>query len=217
MESIIINIIQTRFQSWKRLPKHEDHWLHLNSLYHKEGSHYFHENIFKMIPKDVKKLFMSHNILGNLKNIPYGITHLHLGNCFFSYDYIYEFPPKLEFLSLRNADIMYGDIPRILKALPQNLHTLILCNTKFQDEWVCFLPRNLKVLNVRGTMITQYPFVNHNTKVLYEDTPYDTFLKKTKKRCMTLKEDLMIYTWHPNRMFDWCLDFEEQQELLSCG
>ncbi len=209
--------IPLRIKSWESLPNREDQWLHLNSLFHKDGLKHFNENYFKIIPPTVKKLFMSHNSLDGIKNIPSSVTHLHLGHCFFSFDRKYEFPPNLEFISLRNAEIMYWDIINLLKALPQNLHTLILCDTHFQDDWVCFLPKNLKILNVRGTMIQKYPFVSYDTKVLYEETPYEFSIKKAKENIKKIKEDLMIKTWETKRMFDWCLDIEDQEYLLSCG
>jgi hypothetical protein len=40
-------------------------------------------------------------------------------------------------------------------------------------------------------------------------------LKHVKKRNWVFKEDLMIKTWHPDRLFPWCLDIEELKDFDS--
>ncbi len=38
---------------------------------------------------------------------------------------------------------------------------------------------------------------------------YDFF----HKRMMIINEELMMKTWHPNRLNKWCLDIDEVKEL----
>ncbi len=38
-------------------------------------------------------------------------------------------------------------------------------------------------------------------------------LKAVKKRNYVFKEDLIIKTWHPDRLFPWCLDIEELKDF----
>ena len=40
-------------------------------------------------------------------------------------------------------------------------------------------------------------------------------LKFVKKRNYVFKEDLIIKTWHPDRLFPWCLDIEELKDFDS--
>ena len=50
-------------------------------------------------------------------------------------------------------------------------------------------------------------------KVIHEILRRDEIIK----RCKAIKEDLMIKTWHPSRLMNWCLDEEDRLDMLSYG
>ena len=59
---------------------------------------------------------------------------------------------------------------------------------------------------------------NINTYLL--PTPACTqkyFSARTQPFPSTLKEELMILTWHPDRLMDWCFDLEELAEFSIVG
>lgn len=38
---------------------------------------------------------------------------------------------------------------------------------------------------------------------------------RVQKRCLFHKKELIERTWHPSRFINWCLDHEEQNEIVS--
>ena len=52
-------------------------------------------------------------------------------------------------------------------------------------------------------------------KDLNPSTLQKEVLKFVKKRNYVFKEDLIIKTWHPDRLFPWCLDIEELKDFES--
>jgi hypothetical protein len=170
----ILNSVQQRVNFWKNLENHENEWLHLNKMFYKIDRYYFDT---LLIPEETKKLFMRSNKVFHLKNLP-NLTHLNCSNCYFETNSEFAFPETLQFLSLEQIDIEPNTFIKLLKALPQNLEVLNVNETPFRSEYIEFLPKNLKVLKVNSTCIEEFPFVNPETKVSFEDTPYEKSLSR---------------------------------------
>ncbi len=207
--------IQKRVDFWKQRNNPEE-YLQLNSLLgkgHHTGAIFCTRK--KIIPNEVKKIFMNSNRIAEIKNLPYGLTHLKCDNCYFDMNATFDFPPCLEILSLKNMDIWYEDFLNLLQKLPPTLKRLDISSTRFRTEWIPLLPKNLAWLDVSSTDIETYPFVNENTKVYYTNTPFNNKITQKKNQVKILKEDLMMKTWHPSRLMNWCFDEEEKTEWLS--
>lgn len=136
-------------------------------------------------------------------------------------------------------ELVVQDVPlKVLPHLPKTLTKLNIWSTGVTE--LSYLPDTLEALNIMNTKISFIPNRPKNIKSLLcydcsslqvqisnKDSIQSYFKKwipiweeEQKKKaiaaCKSVKEDLMIATWHPKRV-DWWMDEEEKNEWLQFG
>jgi hypothetical protein len=117
-------------------------------------------------------------------------------------------PPNLVMLNCSHNPI------RELPAIPNTIRNLNFGNTNIQE--FPELPKHIENMFLVwwGTSIKPENTFGKNLKQCYKKWQSENVQKsitRHKERCAKFLEDLMIKTWETKRMFDWCLDKEEQE------
>ncbi len=182
------------------------------------------------LPPSLKKLHIDNTQISLLPELPLSLTELACSGL--SLTSLPNLPPNLKYLYISSTQIS------VLPELPNTLITLECGNSLLHS--LPNIPNNLHYIRCSGTNISEFPDFPDSLKVLICDECPNLFIQKKKDeapqqfqkrlkiineilrrdeiilRCKAIKEDLIIKTWHPKRMFDWCLDVEEQEYLRSC-
>ena len=87
---------------------------------------------------------------------------------------------------------------------------------KSKEFLVRFLTQPATVSSVFNKRASEY-IPELYRKDLTESFLQKEVLKAVRKRNWVFKEDLMIKTWHPDRLFLWCFDIEEMKDFESAN
>lgn len=147
------------------------------------------------LPKNLEVLSCLNNNLSKLPHLPSSLVELYCNSN--NLTNMPELPPNLKVLYC--SDNLFSEFP----PLPQ---TLIRFECKGCPNLV-IQKRNEETIQdyeARLSVLRKQHLLQKEKDILKDMT-----IHKTKM----LKEELMIKTWHPNRMIKWCIDEQEKKDF----
>lgn len=180
------------------------------------------------IPDNKYTINLSYNKLEDLPFLHPHIGYLHLVNNHLTR--LPLLPRRLMYLNIEGNPIQeLPDLPKTLRvlrasfcalsdipSLPQKLESLILGFNHLRS--LPPLPEGLDLLDIQENEIRELPYLPESLRVLrlngnpglqkYSGKSIEQIRELVKQRiakerCWTFKEELMIVTWHPKRLWKW--------------
>lgn len=141
-----------------------------------------------LLPRRLMYLNVEGNPIQELPDLPKSLRVLRASYC--ALLELPSFPQRLESLYLGFNHI------RVLPELPEGLDTLDIQENEIQE--LPYLPESLRILRLRGNPVLQ----NYYGKTVEQNRE---LVKRriAKQRCSIFKEELMMVTWHPKRLWSW--------------